>query len=59
MTRNGQRRSSPSRTTSPVTSSGEVPPLRQRSPGLYWIAVVLVVALLVSLIAGGLAVLVP
>jgi len=39
------------------TATGEIRPLRERQPGVYWTAVVVSVALVLSLLATGLAVL--
>ena len=39
------------------TAAGEIRPLRDRQPGVYWTAVVVTVALVLSLLATGLAVL--
>jgi len=53
MSRRAPRRR-PQRTYTP---SGEVRPLRQRNPAVYWLAVVVVVAMVLSLVAGGVSVL--
>jgi len=55
MSRPNARRRRPQRTYTP---SGDLRPLRQRSPAVFWLAVVIVVAMVLSLVAGGVSVLV-
>jgi hypothetical protein len=39
------------------TATGEIRPLRERQPAVYWIAVVVAIALVLSLLATGLSLL--